>query len=203
MEDLMKKALLLAFALTLLFSAGPLLAADYNIDGAHSNLFFKVKHLGISTVTGKFNAFTGAFSFDEKNVTRAKVDVTIDINSINTENEMRDKHLKSPDFFDAAKQPKARFVSKKVSAMKDGHFQVFGDLTLKGVTKPVVLEADYSGSAKDPQGVQHAGFTATARINRQDFGIKWNKTLDNGGVMVSDEVKLELEIEGVVKTAGK
>jgi polyisoprenoid-binding protein YceI len=176
----------------------PLRAAQYDIDPVHSNIFFKVKHLGISTVTGKFDKFTGTFKFDEKNSAKSRTDVKVDVTSIDTQNDMRDKHLKSPDFFDAAKYPTAHFVSTKITDMKDGRFEVVGKLTLHGVTKPVVLDVIYSGSAKDPMGMERAAFTATAEINRQDFGIKWNKKMDNGGWMVSDQVKLEFEIEGVV-----
>ena len=184
-------------------AVSPLQAARYDIDVAHSSIQFKVKHLGISTVTGRFKQFIGFISADEKNATKSKVEVTVDITSVDTQNEKRDEHLKSPDFFDAAKYPSARFVSKKVSPVQDGKFTVGGDLTLRGVTKPVTLDAVFEGKAKDPWGAERAAFTATAVINRQDFGIKWNQVLDNGGVMVSDEVKLEFEIEGVVKTTAK
>jgi polyisoprenoid-binding protein YceI len=181
----------------------PLQATQYDIDTAHSGIQFKVKHLGISTVTGRFKQFTGVISADEKDSTKSKVDVTVDITSIDTQNEKRDAHLKSPDFFDAAKYPTARFVSKKVTALKDGKFTVIGNLTMHGITKPVTLDAVLDGKAKDPWGGERAAFSATATINRQDYGIKWNQVLDNGGVMVSDEVKLEFEIEGVVKTTAK
>lgn len=184
-------------------AVSPLQAARYDIDVAHSSIQFKVKHLGISTVTGRFKQFIGFISADEKNAAKSKVEVTVDITSVDTQNEKRDGHLKSPDFFDAAKYPSARFVSKKVSPVQDGKFTVVGDLTLRGVTKPVTLDAVFEGKAKDPWGAERAAFTATAVINRQDFGIKWNQVLDNGGVMVSDEVKLEFEIEGVAKTSAK
>jgi polyisoprenoid-binding protein YceI len=198
------KTFRIGFWMVLLSMAvSPLWAAQYEIDTAHSNVNFKVKHLGISTVPGRFNKFSGTFAFDEKNVDKSKADVLVDVTTIDTQNEKRDAHLKSPDFFDAAKYPTAHFVSKKVTSLKDGKFTVNGTLTMHGVTKPVVLDVDYSGSVKDPWGGQRAAFTATTTINRQDFGIKWNQILDNGGVMVSDEVKLEFGIEGVAKTKGK
>jgi polyisoprenoid-binding protein YceI len=196
----MKKGIAGCLAAMGLLCASTLLAAPYDIDLAHSGLVFKVKHLGISTVAGKFDKFSGTFTFDGKDTTRSKLDVTVDVASVNTQNDKRDTHLRSADFFDAARFPKARFVSKKITPLRDGRFQVVGNLTLRGVTKPVALDVEYTGSVKDPWGGERAAFTATAKINRQNFGVKWNQVLDNGGVMVSDEVKLEFEIEGVVKT---
>jgi polyisoprenoid-binding protein YceI len=154
-------------------------------------------------VSGHFKKFIGVIVFDEKNAAKNKVDVTIDAASIDTQNEKRDEHLRGKDFFDVAKYSTARYVSKKVTAIQDGKFTITGNLTMHGVTKPVVLEAVYAGAVKDPWGGERVAFTATSVINRQDFGIKFNQTLDNGGVMISNEVALEFEIEAVAKTKGK
>jgi len=177
-------------------------ATEFEIDQSHSNILFKVKHLGISTVMGKFDKFEGEFTFDEKNPKGDKVEVTIDATSVDTQNDRRDTHLKSADFFEVEKYPTAKFTAKKATELKDGKFRLSGDLTLHGVTKPVVLDVEYSGAVTDKMMGQRVAFTATTEINRQDFGVKWNKTLDNGGVVVSDKVKLELDIEGVVKKDG-
>jgi len=198
----MRKTAVLALGLVLaLGTTGRGRAAEYQIDPVHSNILFKVKHLGISTVMGKFDKFEGNFSFDEKNPKGDQVDVSIDTTSVDTQNDRRDTHLNSADFFEVDKYPTAKFTAKKASAMKDGKFQLTGNLTLHGVTKPVVLDVEYSGAVTDKMMGQRVAFTATTEINRQDFGVKFNKVLDNGGAVVSDRVKLELDIEGVVKKA--
>ena len=175
-------------------------AAEYEIDPAHTQLGFKAKHV-VGKVPGRFTKFSGKFSYDPKDPKSWKAEATIDADSINTDVEGRDKHLKSDAFFDAAKCPTITFKSAKVSDVKGDHFKVAGDLTMHCVTKPVVLDVESNGTGKDPWGNESASFSATASVNRQDWGISWNKTLDSGGVLVGDKIDLILEITGNVKKA--
>lgn len=170
-------------------------AANYTIDSSHSVVQFTVKHLGISNVTGRFDRFDGTFEYDPKNVEASKVQAEIDTTSVNTNQAKRDKHLSSPDFFDIAKFPKMKFVSKSVKSTGDGKFDITGDLTIRDVTKSVVLSTEFTGSAKGPDGKDRAAFVADTKINRKEFGLKWNDLTEAGGVLVGDEVKIHLEIE--------
>jgi len=172
-------------------------AAVYKIDPDHSSITFKVKHLTISTVMGKFSKFSGKFNFDKKNPSHSKVEVTIDPASVDTGVKGRDDHLRSAAFFEVETYPTAVFKSTKVSEITDGNFTIGGNLTLHGVTKPVVLKANYEGSIADDQGQMHAAFSAETEINRQDYGIDFNETLDKGGLLAANEVKLNFEVEGV------
>ncbi len=174
-------------------------AAQYTIDAAHSEVLFKVKHLGISTITGRFANLSGAFTFAADAGETPAATAIIDAASIDTNNEKRDAHLKSPDFFDVEKYPQLTFTTTEVSSLKEGRFTVAGDLTMHGVTKPVVLEAAWSGSVKDPWGNERAAFTASTRINRKDFGLTYNQVMETGGLVVGDEIQVILEIEGVRK----
>ena len=174
-------------------------AADYNIDGAHSAASFTVRHLMISNVKGEIKKVEGKVSYDGKNPAATTVEATLDLNTINTGEVARDTHLKSPDFFDAAKFPTMSFKSTAAKQVADG-LEVTGDLTIHGVTKQVVLHVTgISAEIKDPYGMLRRGATATTVINRQDFGVKWNKTLDSGGVAVGDEVTITLDIEAARK----
>ncbi len=181
--------------------AGLSWAGTYELDVAHTKILFKVGHLGISTVTGQFKDFTGSFTLDPDNLTTLQGSVTIQTASIDTENTERDEHLRSPDFFDAEKYPESRFVITKVENVGEGKLEVHGELTLHGVTKPVVLNAKFGGALKDPWGNHRAAFTATTTINRKDFGVIWNKVLDNGGFLVGEEVEIMIEAEGIGKKA--
>lgn len=173
-----------------------LLAATYNLDPYHTTVGFKVKHLMIANVKGGFDKFKGTVVVDEKDITKSKVNVSIEIASVNTNINARDEHLRSADFFDAAKYPVMTFVSTKVERAGGDKLKVTGDLTIKGVTKQVVLNVDgLSGEIKSPQGVTKRGASASATINRQDFGVSWNKKLDAGGVVVADEVQIYIEAE--------
>jgi polyisoprenoid-binding protein YceI len=184
---------------TLAALAVPALAADYSIDSAHSSAQFSVRHLMVSNVRGEFTKVTGTVSYDDAKPEAIVVNASIDVNTVNTREPQRDTHLKSADFFDAAKYPTITFKStgaKKVS----GGLEVRGDLTIHGVTKSVVLHVtELSGEMKDPWGMQRRGATATTMINRQEFGVKWNNTLDSGGVAVGDEVTITLDIEAARK----
>jgi polyisoprenoid-binding protein YceI len=167
----------------------------WTIDPTHTEVGFAVRHLMISTVRGRFGAVSGSVTLDEQNPQSSKLDVTIDTTSIDTRQEQRDGHLRSPDFFDVAQFPTMRFVSKKIEGDIRDEFKVFGDLTIRGVTKPVVLEVTAEGQGMDPWGNQRAGFSAKGKINRGDFGLTWNQLLEAGGVAVSDEVKLSIDVE--------
>ena len=170
-------------------------AAPYTIDLAHSELGFSVKHLMITNQKGKFAKFGGAFEFDEKTKLLKDINVEIEVPSLDTADKDRDGHLLNPDFFDSAKFPKMTFKSTKVVWDKKGNgLKIYGPLTIKDKTREVVLNATYNGSTSF-NGVNKSSFSATTVINRKDFGMTWNKSLDQGGVAVGDEVKINLELE--------
>ena len=167
----------------------------WTIDTAHSVLEFAVKHMMFTTAKGRFQDFSGTIAFDENNVENSSVDVTIQTASINTNTEDRDAHLRSDDFFAAEQHPEATFRSTKVEPKRGNDFTVTGDLTIKGVTNQVTLDATFHGTGTNPWGVEVAGFEAKGSFNRKDFGLTWNQALESGGVLVSDEVKMSLEIQ--------
>jgi polyisoprenoid-binding protein YceI len=172
---------------------------EYIIDPDHSQVMFKVKHMGISTVTGRFDDFEGTYGFDEEDLSKSNVETVIRTTSINTNKTKRDDHLKSPDFLDVEKNPTIIFKSKEIKNVNGEDFEIVGDLTINGVTKEVVLDAEYGGKATDPMGNERSAFTAETTIDRKDYDITWNKTLDAGGVVVGDDVKIVLEVEGIKK----
>lgn len=194
----MRQFLLAAAALAVLTSAAR--ATEYEIDPAHTQIGFKAKHV-TGKVPGRFTSFSGSFSYDKKSPKSWKAEAKIDPASINTDNEQRDKHLKSDAFFDAAKCPEMTFKSTKVTDVKGDRAKLHGDLTMHCVTKPVVLDLEIGGVDKDPWGNEVAGFSASATVNRKDWGISWNKTLDSGGVLVGDKVDIVLEVSGNAKKA--
>ena len=176
-------------------STDPVLAPGaYGIDIAHSSVGFKVKHMVIATVRGKFNEFTGSVMYDPENLDGSSVEASIKIASIDTDNENRDNHLRSPDFFDAETYPTMTFKSTKIEMRDEGLFAV-GDLTMHGVTKQIELPFELVGPVTDMQGNTRYGIDASMKLNRQDFGVKWNQTLDNGGLMVSDMITVEIHME--------
>jgi polyisoprenoid-binding protein YceI len=156
----------------------------------------------ISTVRGRFGAVTGTVIADDQQPKNSKVDVTIDVNSVDTRQEMRDNHLRSPDFFDVANHPTMHFVSERIEGdPRNGKFRLIGDLTIRGATRQVALDATLEGETKDPWGNERAGFSASGKVNRSDFGLNWNQALETGGVVVSDEVKLSIDVELVKQAA--
>ena len=170
----------------------------WNIDTAHSEVTFSVKHMMVSKVTGSFNIFKGKLEIDEEHPENSWVEAEAETGSVNTRDERRDNHLRSADFFVAESHPVISFKSKKIEPKGNSEYKVLGDLTLHGVTKEVVFDADYAGQvAKDPFGMQRAGLSATTTVNRKDFGLGWNVALEAGGVMVGDNVKIELNLEAV------
>lgn len=175
-------------------------ASTWNIDPEHSNIGFKVRHMMVSNVKGSFEKAAGTVEINDKDITKSKVEVNIDINSVNTNIVKRDAHLRGPDFFDAAKYPTMTFVSKKVAKAGKDKLKVTGDLTLHGVTRQVVLDVEGpSQESKDPWGNIRKGASASTKISRKDFGLLYNAALETGGVAVGDEVAITLEIEMIRK----
>lgn len=168
---------------------------SWHVDPHHVEAGFAVRHLMISTVKGHFRTVSGVVTTDGDDFTTAKVDLTIDARSIETRDDARDTHLKSADFFDAERFPSLTFKSGRVTATAPRHYVVTGDLTIRDVTREVSLDVVAEGFVRDPWGNEKAGFSATGSINRKDFGLTWNVALETGGVLVGDEVKLNLEIE--------
>ena len=171
--------------------------ATWSIDPAHSHVEFAVKHLMISTVKGRFGIVRGTVRADVANpgTGPVEVDIEIDADSIDTREAQRDAHLKSADFFDVAAYPRLRFTAARVSQPNGGAFDLTGDLTIHGVTRPVTLRIESEGAAKDPWGGERVGFSGTAKIKRSDFGLTWNQVLEAGGVVVGDDVKISLDVE--------
>jgi polyisoprenoid-binding protein YceI len=173
-------------------------AATYAIDPMHSSVAFSIRHL-VGKVRGHFDTYEGTFDYDKKSLKSLTAQSTIQAASINTGIEKRDNHLRSPDFFDVQKFPTLAFKSSSGSDVKEATAKLKGDLTIHGVTKPVVLDIEFGGIAKDPWGNERAGLTAKTRINRKDFGLTWNQALEAGGFLVGDDVDIELNIEGIAK----
>jgi polyisoprenoid-binding protein YceI len=170
-------------------------AEPWTFDMAHSRVGFSVRHMMVSNVGGSFHDVKATVDLDDKNLAKSTVEFTIAATSIDTQNADRDKHLKSPDFFDVTKFPTLTFKSTKVTAAGKNKFKVTGDLTIRDVTKPVTLDVTLSDPMTNPWGKTVRGVEATGKLNRHEFGLNWNKTLDKGGVLVSDEVKLEISGE--------
>ena len=170
-----------------------LFAGSYNIDTSHSNVGFKVKHMMISNVIGKFDTFNGSFNYDEKTKSITNLNGTIKVDSINTANKKRDSHLKSAELFDAAQFPEITFALSKI----DGD-DAYGKLTMHGITKDVKLDFENNGMIKDPWGNTRVGLEMTGKLSRKDYGITWNTLLEAGGVAVGDTIKLDIQIEGIL-----
>jgi polyisoprenoid-binding protein YceI len=180
-----------------LAAAGPLAAAEYQLDLAHSTVGFQVRHMAISKTNGTFDDYTGSFSFEPGKPETWSCEAVIQAASVNTGNEKRDDHLRSEDFFEVAKYPTLTFKSTSVEMENETEGILKGDLTIHGVTKAVELEFEVLGTATDPWGNERAGFSASTKINRQEFGLSYNSVLEAGGLVVGDEVKITLEIEGI------
>lgn len=173
---------------------------DWNIDKSHSNVQFTVTHMVISEVTGSFNIFEGKLTQKNKNdFTGSSIDFTADANSIFTDNDKRDQHLRSDDFFNAAQFPKLTFKSKSFTKVNDKKYKLVGDLTIRDVTKEVTLEAEFMGTVKDNWGNNRAAFKLSGSINRFDYGLKWNSLLEVGGAVVGKDVKVNCNIQLVTK----
>lgn len=173
---------------------------SWQIDSSHSHINFTARHMMISKVRGSFENFSGTVNFDEENPTNTTVEVEVDLTSISTRDEQRDGHLKSPDFFDVENHPTMKFVSTRVEQIDEHNGRLHGQLTIKGVSKEVVLDVEYAGIAKSPWGTENAGFSAKGSLNRKDWGLNWNQALETGGVLVGDKINIEIELE-LVKQA--
>jgi polyisoprenoid-binding protein YceI len=169
----------------------------YKIDPMHSEIKFKVKHLMISNVTGAFKSFDATMEADKEDFSDAKISFEADVDSIDTNQEQRDVHLKSDDFFNAEKFPKIKFISKGIKKVSDDEFKLTGDLTIRDVTKELTMDVDFGGTTVDFYGQKKAGFELTGKINRSDFNLKWNAVTEAGGIVVSNEIKLQLEAQMV------
>ena len=173
---------------------------SWQIDTAHSQIQFTVRHLMISKVRGSFEKFSGTVALDESAPANTTVDVQIETGSVYTREPQRDGHLRSPDFFNSEAFPLMTFKSKRVDVVDGHHAKLIGDLTIRDVTREVTLDAEYLGQAKSPWGTTSAGFTATTKINRKDWNLTWNQALETGGVLVGEEVEISIELE-LVKQA--
>jgi polyisoprenoid-binding protein YceI len=172
----------------------------WNVDPTHSHVEFAIRHLMITTVKGLFTDVTGTVKSDGSDPAKGHVSVTIGVTSIDTREPQRDAHLRSADFFDADKFPTITFNSRNIRDVRSNSFKLVGDLTIRGVSREVVLDVTSGGRAKDPWGGERAGFTASGKINRSDFGLTWNQALETGGVLVGDEVKISIDVE-LIKAA--
>ncbi len=176
---------------------GTVTKTNWSIDPTHSEILFKVKHLMITNVKGEFRSFEGSISSDGNGFDNAKVNVTIDASSIFTNNTDRDAHLQSADFFDVENHKELSFESTSLKKLDDENYELKGLLTIKGVSKEVKLDVEFGGLVKDPYGNEKAGFSVSGKINRKDWGLNWNAALEAGGVMVSDEVRINAEVQFV------
>jgi polyisoprenoid-binding protein YceI len=204
MDHLLTRAIsIAALAVTLSLPAAAA-TSTWQIDPNHSAAQFAVRHLAISTVRGAFTKVNGSVQLDDRDISKSSVEVTIDADSVDTRVPNRDKDLRSDHFFDVEKYPTITFKSTKVEQAEPGKLKVTGDLTIHGVTKQVVLDVEGPTAAvKDPWGNQRAAANATTKINRQDFGVKWNAKMDGGGLVVGDDVAITIDVEMVQKPAAK
>jgi len=175
----------------------------WNIDTTHSGIHFSVRHMVISKVRGRFAKFSGSLQLDESDLTRSSVEATIEASSIDTGTPERDTHLRSPDFFDVERFPELRFRGTHIERRNDTRFQLTGELTIRDVTRQVVLEVEAGGRALDPWGNERVGFVAKTALDRKDFGLGWNQLLEAGGVLVGDRIEIELEVQAVKQATSK
>lgn len=169
--------------------------AEWTLDGTHSRIGFSVSHMVVSSVSGRFKQFGGTVSLDDANLTKSQVDITVKTESIDTDDAKRDEHLRSPDFFDTKKFPTLLFKSTKITKVGGNKYKLAGALTIHGVTKDVALDATLSDPVKNPWGKMVRSVKLGGKVKRSDFGLKWNKTLDAGGVLVGDDVTLDVQVE--------
>jgi len=186
-----------AILILFLFTIPTMAASRYKIDASHSEVGFKIKHLAISWVKGRFGDFSGSYVLPDSDLESASAEATIKMASVDTGVERRDDHLRNADFFDVEKFPEMTFKSKRVQSIEGNQFQLVGDLTMHGVTREVVLDVELLGKVKDPWGNQRSAFTASTVINRRDFGLNYSQLLETGGLVVGEEVHITLEIEGI------
>jgi polyisoprenoid-binding protein YceI len=176
------------------------LTGDYQLDPAHTRLYFIARHAMVTSVRGYFHEFDGRLHLDAGNPAASTARVTVTVASLDTGQEQRDAHLRSPDFFDVETYPEMNFVYTEVAAVDEDTYRVTGDLTIRDQTRPVTLEVTFNGSAKDPYGNLRTGFEGKGMVNRRDWGLTWNAALETGGFMVSDKVRIEFDVSGVKLT---
>jgi polyisoprenoid-binding protein YceI len=169
--------------------------ATWSLDAAHTHVGFAVRHMMITTVKGRFTDVSGEVILDEGDVTRSQVSISLAAASLDTQNEQRDAHLRSEDFLDVASHPAITFESRRITERGDGRLEIVGDLTIRGVTREVVLSAEEEGRGRDPWGGDRIGYSASTRIDRTDFGLTWNQALETGGVLVANEVKIVIDLQ--------
>lgn len=174
----------------------------WTLDKVHSSFAFSVKHMVVATARGRFTDFTVDADINEDDLTKSQATVTVDIGSVDTGEAGRDNHLKSADFFNHEEHPQMTFISKQIESKGGNEYRLVGDLTIRGITKPVTLDGEVNGPVKDPYGNERLGITGEGKINRKDFGLNWNALLEAGGAVVSDTVKLDVDVE-LVKAAAK
>lgn len=172
-------------------------ATTWQIDPSHTLLEFAAKHMMITTVKGRFTGVQGTIQWDQADIARSSAEVTVDVNSLTTGDEKRDAHLRSADFFDVENHPTITFKSTRVEVVDAENVKLHGDLTIHGVTRPVVLATELVGQQKSPWGTEVAGFAATTSVNRKDFGLNWNVAMETGGWLVGDSIKLALEVQAI------
>ena len=177
------------------FSSSAMAADTYNLDPVHSNALFRIKHFNSSWFYGRFDDVEGTLVLDDADMTKWSINITVKTDSVDTHNEKRDTHLKSPDFFNAEVYPSLHFKSTRVEVNGRESAKLYGDLTIRDVTKPVVVDVEYQGSAKSPWGTTSYGFSGSAKINREDWGLNWNAALETGGWLVGKEIAIEIELE--------
>lgn len=171
--------------------------STWNIDTSHSSIVFAVRHMVFAKVRGRFGSWQGVLRLDIEDLARSEVEVTIDAKSIDTGVTDRDNHLRSPDFFDVEQFPELQFKSTRIESAGKDKYRLHGELTIHGVTKPVSLDVEYGGQAKDPWGNQRVAFAASGSVDRRDFGLSWNQVLEAGGVLVGEKIEIELEVQAV------
>ena len=174
---------------------------SWNIDTAHSSVSFAVRHMMFAKVRGRFTSWQGSVQLDPDDLRRSQITAEIDAASIDTGVADRDAHLRSPDFFDAARFPSLRFTSTRIERVEGERYRLHGELTIRDVTRPIALTVEYGGQAKDPWGNQRIAFTASTALDRREFGLKWNQALEAGGVLVGERVEIELEVQAVQAAA--
>jgi polyisoprenoid-binding protein YceI len=178
-------------------------SATWQVDAVNSNVTFSLTHFMVSKAHGRFAKFTASLNMDQAALTASKIEVHIDAASIDTSNSARDDHLRTADFFDVQHFPEIVFTSTRIERAGDNRFRVVGNLTMHGVTREVVLDAEHRGWVKDPQGRERTAFIATTTLNRQDYGIKWNQVMDSGGVAIGDQVNIEIDLLAVKRAPAK
>jgi polyisoprenoid-binding protein YceI len=175
----------------------------WNVDLTHSGVGFAVRHMVVSKTRGRFTRWNATLLLDDADLTKSRISAEIEVDSIDTGLADRDAHLRSADFFDAARFPRMTFEGRSIARVDDERYRVTGDLTIRGTTRPVVLDVEFGGRARDPWGNERTGFVAHTHVDRREFGLQWNQVLETGGVLVGDKVEIHLEVEAIAAAAAQ